>query len=137
MTIENNRNIVAIGGAAGASQALRTLLADLPRDLPAAVLVVLIAIGLLAPYRPRVAQHLGGRLHPGEQRQGRLGRGRDAGVVGHGDPAGDRREPRLVHRVRQDPGDAGGALVGAALEVVPVDRRLLILTPKYMVWTIW
>ncbi|MEA9800259.1 chemotaxis protein CheB [Xanthomonas campestris] len=41
MTIENNRNIVAIGGSAGASQALRTLLADLPRDLPAAVLVVL------------------------------------------------------------------------------------------------
>jgi two-component system chemotaxis response regulator CheB len=36
-----NRDLVVIGGSAGATQPLRTILRSLPADLPAAVLIVL------------------------------------------------------------------------------------------------
>ncbi len=36
-----NRNIVAIGASAGGVEALRLLVGELPRDLPACVLVVI------------------------------------------------------------------------------------------------
>lgn len=52
-----------------------------------------------------------------QERERRLGRGGAAGVVGHGDPARHRRDVGLVGGVGEHADDAGGALVGARLEV--------------------
>src|SRR5436305_1951390 len=73
----SNRNIIVIGGSAGATAPLKSILANLPPDLPAAVLVVLhIAargIGILSgvassatklPVRQELAREKAGAAPP-------------------------------------------------------------------------
>jgi two-component system chemotaxis response regulator CheB len=64
-TVARGRDVVAIGGSAGALEAMRTLVASLPKDLDAAVFVALhvsphgpgLVPGILSRSGPLPAEH--------------------------------------------------------------------------------